>query len=155
MLSQLVRNPDEVAEIFNVPLATFLHLPSSSYIRETRRNEGHKKVQHSFEDLEWLNKKLYRLHQFDSLSFPNPITGLTADILITTALIATFALSAKQDQEEEGEMEGSGNAIGHEVRLGFERRAPGQMSWEEIVVVALSIQGFEEKGLIVEKTIST
>jgi hypothetical protein len=138
-----------VEEIFHVPLEMFLHIDDSLTTTRATGQERLEGVKHSFEDLEWLEKKLYRLHEFTSPSFPNPITGLTADILISTALLAHYGLTAEEDWAEEGKRDGK------VVRLGFERRAKGQLSWESIVVVALANQGFGEKGLIFDRKIST
>jgi coenzyme A diphosphatase NUDT7 len=92
---------------------------------------------HSYEDMIWLQDRLYRLHDFSHPSFPSPVTGLTADILILTALIGYYGIS--EVQQEEGE-----------PKVGFELRADGQMAWREIVEVALGMQG--TKGLADKRT---
>lgn len=76
------------------------------------------------------------MHHFSHDNIPSPVTGLTADILISTALLGYYGLSEGEEEREEGKREGGG-------RLGFVRRAEGQMSWKEIVKTALGMEGVQ------------
>ncbi|KAK4701311.1 hypothetical protein P7C70_g4921, partial [Phenoliferia sp. Uapishka_3] len=155
ILNSLVPSPAEVSAIFNLSLESFLMLPpppripslpsSSDAVRSTATTNsaevdipGRELLTHTFEDLIWLNDKLYRLHQFDHPSAPSPVSGLTADIVVAVALIARYGLSG----EEEAAEDGAGGKDG-ERRLGYGRWAEGQMKWGEIVGEALSGRGRE------------
>ncbi|KAM0748460.1 hypothetical protein T439DRAFT_303990 [Meredithblackwellia eburnea MCA 4105] len=176
VISSLRPNPDEVEAIFHVPLQTLLQLPSSAPSapsssslpppptssspkrRATRSSAEAGKVDfdnfgltHTYEDLIWLSDRLYRLHHFTHSSFTSPIWGLTADILITAALIAEWGLSAEEELVESGEVEQEDE--GRKRRLGYGRWAEGQMTWKEIIEEALRSTG--QKGLQDRRTKET
>ena len=109
-------NADEVDAVFSAQLRAFL---------------GHTRgVQHEHEDFVWLNDSGYRLHIFKDRHWVADCTGLTADILIATALLAFHGVAdcdgplsmAKEKQK---------------VLLGYERWARGQLAFSEIVRLAL------------------
>ncbi|BGP19309.1 hypothetical protein JCM10213v2_007398 [Rhodosporidiobolus nylandii] len=171
-LEQTLRpNPDEVDSIFHLPLRSFLMLddegeevggkaasspipldadeaavfctdaaplpPAPASPAAERPAPGTETLTHSFTDFTWLLDLPYRLHRF-SHPFPgvtpSAVTGLTADIVLEVALLASYGpseLGAEQELKE--------------GRIGFERHAPGQMRWSEIVQEAMRMQG--EKGL--------
>lgn len=140
VLQGLEKNEDEVDAIFEVPLHALLGLDSSQGTRPTRSASTALTLTHTYEDLIWLRSTLYRLHSFSHPSLPSPITGLTADILLTNALVGYYGLD---EEEEAGRMEER-----KEGRLGFERWAEGQMGWREIVQEALGMEGMRglERG---------
>lgn len=106
---------------------------------------------HTYEDFAWLSDKLYRLHSFAHPSLPGSVTGLTADILITVSLLAFYGMSEEDEVEEMGLVAASPGMedAGERSKLGFERKAKGQMSWSMIVIEALRVQasGVERQGL--------
>lgn len=131
-------NPDEVDAIFHLPLRSFLLLPES-----TSASTGRTRFTYDHADYTWLLSRPYRLHAFSSpppppsstaASSSNPadsqphsaVTGLTADIVIDTALLAHYGTF------DEGELPADA--------VGFQRRAEGQMEWTEIVQEALKVQ---------------
>ena len=114
-MKDLIANPSEVDQIFSAPLDYFGNTESLI----------HKEV-----DLIWLAGTNYKLHQFHHASFPKMVSGLTADILMTTVLIGA-GLSEAEEEAEEGSWDGN---VG---RFKFKRRAEGQMTWSETVKVAL------------------
>jgi hypothetical protein len=109
--SSLIPSPSEVDTIFHLNLFSFLLLPSASKI-----------LTYSYIDFPWLESSTYRLHSL-SHEEHNPVTGLTADILISTALIAKWG-----DDAFPGANDGE---------LGFARRAEGQLGWDELAIAAL------------------
>lgn len=151
VLEGLVPNPSEVDAIFHVPLQSFLGLPrerTADVAPPSRRDGGVQRNQsgtktalstttfafdYSYEDLPWLDEKLYRLHSFASPDLPSAVTGLTADILTSTALFAFFGLS---EEEESGRVEELVDG-----RLGFARWAEGQLSRRTIVHKAVGMTG--------------
>lgn len=161
LLNNLVPSPAEVAAIFHIPLLAFLRPSSTGPLELPPRRRGEKRTKkpvpppsedsvvsvepaqfalsHSFEDLIWLNEKLYRLHAFSHDSLPSAVTGLTADIILAAALIARDGKVGL-----EGEVEG-------EVEEGSVKRwAVGQMGWSGIVKTAMELQG--SKGLSDRRT---
>lgn len=144
VLDQLVPSPAEVSAIFHVNLQDFLGLPNTAPTpttthRTTRSSAAaiplaRSTLTHSYQDFVWLSERLYRLHAFSHSTIPSPVTGLTADILITTALVAHYALT------EDALVKGV-----HSSMLGFELHAEGQMLWSEILHEAMRLQG--TKGL--------
>ncbi|BGP26979.1 NUDIX hydrolase domain containing protein [Rhodotorula toruloides] len=130
-LSETLRvNKDEVDEVFHLPLRSFLmrdegpSTSSSSSSTQTRSRPlpsplpGSETLEHTYADFTWLLSRPYRLHHFahpSQLVTPSPVTGLTADIVVETALLAS-----------PGE-------------VGFVRRAEGQMQWDEIVDEAMRV----------------
>lgn len=155
-------NPNEVDAIFHVPLKAMLGLPpsqppseaavestepSTSALRRSTRSSTKPAVplppsnlplEHYYSDHIWLKETLYRLHLFSSPSLPSPISGLTADILITTALLGYHGFTEAEETSREREKE--------EGKMGFGRWAEGQMGWKEIVEEAMRLKGF--KGLV-------
>lgn len=142
ILDSLRKNPSEVDAIFYLPLEAFLGLPLSLAPSLSEKNGGEEcasiELTHDFDDLIWLEDRLYRLHRFESPLIPSPVTGLTADILISVGLIG-------HGRETDEVAEAGESSENGEDGLGFVRRAEGQMSWREIVVSALSMTG--TKGL--------
>ncbi|BGP42747.1 hypothetical protein JCM10450v2_006857 [Rhodotorula kratochvilovae] len=130
----LQASPDEVAAVFHLPLRAFLLLPPPNSpptrtrgTRSSRPAPGTETLTHTHQDFLWLLHRPYRLHSFSSPVpgvTPSAVTGLTADIVVECGVIAR------------GRGEGE---------LGFERRASGQMGWEETVRVAMGMSG--RKGL--------
>ncbi|BGP00684.1 hypothetical protein NBRC10513v2_006479 [Rhodotorula toruloides] len=132
-------NEDEVDAVFHLPLRSFLLRDSDSPDDDSRQTRsrprpGTETLTHTFQDFTWLLSRPYRLHSFSHRSplvTPSPITGLTADIVLETALLA----------QAEGER-----------RAGFVRRASGQLEWGRIVEEAVRIHredggGRGERGL--------
>ncbi|GAA5872976.1 hypothetical protein JCM8547_003278 [Rhodosporidiobolus lusitaniae] len=82
-------NHDEVADLFSFPLEGFLTSDPSHPLFHSRFPttvlEGHKPY-HSMEDYPWFDGLPHRFHAFEAK--PQPITGLTAEILIHVASIA-------------------------------------------------------------------
>lgn len=72
-LGTLKPNPDEVENIFQAPLDTFV---------------SGNTTQHSFRDVDGFMGTVYRLHSFDDPSFYSPVTGMTAEVLIRVAMAA-------------------------------------------------------------------
>lgn len=128
----LAPNPAEVDAVFHLPLRAFLMLPPS--------DEGEElvKLSHTSQDFTWLLSRPYRLHSFTPPAGHRgqPVTGLTADIVVAVALVAAYD-------------EGGGE-------VGFERFAEGQLGWDEIVREALRIHRQEgERGLVRGGTTTT
>ncbi|GAA6063697.1 hypothetical protein JCM10212_000276 [Sporobolomyces blumeae] len=103
---------------------------------------------YSYTDYHWTLEPPtpYRLHSFASIDFTSPITGLTADILIDTALIAQFGAvddgttrSRLDPGRSVARTEDKDEGFNDEPRLGFDKVAPGQASWPEIVSRALAM----------------
>jgi len=103
ILPYLKPNPGEVEAIFHWPLLDFLLDP---------RSDG--KLIHSFVDVTGPLGRPFRLHDFSHNDMPSATAGLTADVLITVALIAS--------------------ALDEPF---FEWRVLNQMDWDEIVQCAL------------------
>ncbi|GAA5872009.1 hypothetical protein JCM3774_006579 [Rhodotorula dairenensis] len=141
--SFLEPNPGEVDAIFHLPLRSFLLLPSHD--KDKVETEA---LSHTHTDYTWLLSRPYRLHVFsspahrataDETAVPahSAVTGLTADIVLDTALLAHYGTFDDADLPSDA--------------VGFERRAPGQMEWSEIVVEALKMPKngrHNETGLI-------
>lgn len=142
-LTGLVASPAEVAAIFHLPLRAFLGHPADATDpapppphRSTRSSPlpplpqpGTEPLTYSYEDYEWLDERQYRLHIFehaDERVVPSRVSGLTADVLIAAALIGYHGLDAEGEANEGRVDEKEGR------RTGFERWAPGQMSWAEL-----------------------
>ncbi|KAL1949823.1 hypothetical protein VTO73DRAFT_8704 [Trametes versicolor] len=91
IIETFVPSPGEVDRIFNHPLEAILDLSIAS--KEELSPKGstdwpYEEELYNFSDIElpWLGDSTYRMHRFRSTAFA--IKGLTADILITTAIIA-------------------------------------------------------------------
>ncbi|KAG0152323.1 hypothetical protein CROQUDRAFT_102846 [Cronartium quercuum f. sp. fusiforme G11] len=113
-LPRLVANEDEVANIFHWPLQDLIRLDSSKTGNLDLSNSAY-----TYRDVRWMNSKPYRWHSFSHDSMPSPITGLTADILIT---VATLAFNVK-----------------------FEAmKAPGQEDWPILIKWALENKGGQD-----------
>lgn len=97
---RLKPSPAEVSAIWSIPLSSVLDPPQRSY-----------------QDVAWIEGRHWRLHSFD-FGAASPLTGLTAEILLTTALLAS------------GQQE-----------LSFERHAADQLSWSELVEAVLAGKG--------------
>lgn len=142
-------NPDEVDAIFHLPLRSFLMLPSGEKPREddlshagngriggtaAAASEEEPPLSYSYQDFTWLCSRPYRLHAFSATAQTSAnantsvahsaVTGLTADIVLDTALIATYGTTDESELTPRA--------------VGFERKAPGQMAWSEIVREALA-----------------
>ena len=102
ILDALVPSPAECSAVWSVPLLSVLD-PATATMR------------YKFDDVPWVGGRPFRLHSFDRADLPSPITGLTADILIDTAELAS----------------------GGSVALPFARRARDQMAWTELVDAVL------------------
>ncbi|KAI5478630.1 hypothetical protein MNV49_004772 [Pseudohyphozyma bogoriensis] len=147
-------NPDEVDAIFHLPLKAFLGLdvdvdlsvsspsPPPPKKRKTRSKSSKSILTHSYQDLIWLSDRLYRLHSFDAPDLPSPVEGLTADIIVSVALIGYYGMDEVTESKESGE-----------GKLGFLRWAEGQLSWAEITRLALEATG--EKGVRDQRTSKT
>jgi hypothetical protein len=81
-LINLQANEDEVSEIFHLPLKDILKASFQGY------NNSGSKLLYSSRDLKWIHGTTYRWHSFSSLSLPSPLTGLTADIIVSLVTIA-------------------------------------------------------------------
>ncbi|GAA6022477.1 hypothetical protein JCM8202_000481 [Rhodotorula sphaerocarpa] len=149
-LSSFLRpNPDEVDAIFHLPLRSFLMLPSGEKPREddlshagngriggtaAAASEEEPPLSYSYQDFTWLCSRPYRLHAFSATAptsanantsvAHSAVTGLTADIVLDTALIATYGTTDESELPPRA--------------VGFERKAPDQMAWSEIVREALA-----------------
>lgn len=123
-------NPDEVDAIFHLPLQFFLMLPTDNDDDDAER------LSHTYTDYTWLLSRPYRLHSFTTLPSSrasddksarhSAVTGLTADIVLDTALLAYYGSLDVAELSPDA--------------VGFERRAQGQMEWNEIVAEALGMQ---------------
>ncbi|GAA6023534.1 hypothetical protein JCM10207_005707 [Rhodosporidiobolus poonsookiae] len=133
---------------------------SSSSSAPSRPPPGTERLTHSFQDFTWLLDCPYRLHHFSHPAegvTPSAVTGLTADIVIEVALLAAYGREGLDNLRIVGPQDaasavtesagaGSGETIGAagdstQATIGFERHAPGQMSWEAIVSEAMRTQG--------------
>ena len=135
--SFLKPNPDEVDAIFHLPLRSFLMLPTDNDNDDNNAaNDDTERLSHTYTDYTWLLSRPYRLHSFSTLPSSHAsddksarhsaVTGLTADIVLDTALLAYYgSLDAAELPPD---------------AVGFERRAQGQMEWNEIVAEALGMQ---------------
>ena len=103
ILPLLRPNPSEVDAIFHWPLLDFLLEPGKS---------GN--LAHTFVDIIGPLGRLWRGHEFAHELMPSATTGLTADVLITVALMAT----------------------GLDEPF-FDWHAPNQLTWRELVENAL------------------
>lgn len=153
ILASLTPNPSEVDCIFHLPLKSFLGLqPSVTLHVHGARRDGPRTrstaprplaedelFEHSYEDLPWIDGCLYRLHSFSAASAPAPVTGLTADIVVSVALISTYGLGEAEEANEAGE-----------GKLGYTRWAEGQMRWCEIVKRA--VVSPKEIGILDKRT---
>lgn len=83
-LTNLIPNEDEVSEIFHWPLKDF----SQIHTTESGIQEHDQGLVYAYRDVAWMNETMYRWHSFAHPLMPSPITGLTADILITLATLA-------------------------------------------------------------------
>ncbi|KAH9815823.1 NUDIX hydrolase domain-like protein [Melampsora americana] len=79
----LTANEDEVAEIFHWPLEDM-----APFISENQAKPMTHDLVYTYRDVPWMKSNLYRWHSFHHNSMPSPITGLTADILISVAMLA-------------------------------------------------------------------
>ena len=100
-------NVAEVSSVWSWPLRDFLGLQDN----ESQKNLA---VRHGHRDVTWLHGKKYRLHEFCNAAMASPVTGLTADIVLETALMA----------------------FGKD-KPGFESKALGQLSNMEMVEAVL------------------
>lgn len=89
MSSQPELNPSEVSDLFSFPLEGFLTAnPSHPVFHHPHPQavlEG-KTPYHTVEDYPWFDGRKHRFHAFEA--HPQPIVGLTAEILIHVAMIA-------------------------------------------------------------------
>ncbi|KAG9051605.1 hypothetical protein FS837_004115 [Tulasnella sp. UAMH 9824] len=112
ILPILKANEAEVAGIFDHPLEAFLDPDVMKRDGERLVEKGEDWIYedelHSTTDLTWLNNSSYRMHRFRSSS--TPIKGLTADILILTAQIAS-ARNTTYSRHAPNQTEGFGPAI--------------------------------------------
>ena len=133
--SFLKPNPDEVDAIFHLPLRSFLMLPSYNDAAAAESDET-ERLSHTYTDYTWLLSRPYRLHSFSTppssrasdakSARHSAVTGLTADIVLDTALLAYYGSLDVAELSPDA--------------VGFERRAQGQMEWNEIVAEALGMQ---------------
>ncbi|GAA95692.1 uncharacterized protein L969DRAFT_45192 [Mixia osmundae IAM 14324] len=107
LVALLKPNPGEVDAIFSCKLAAFLG--------NDKEAGDAIQLEHSHNDMIWLLDRPFRLHAFRHTSLPSAVTGLTADILIATALCAYDAKSTT-----------------------FEQRPAGQPDWPEMVEAVLA-----------------
>ncbi|KAA1113177.1 hypothetical protein PGT21_023799 [Puccinia graminis f. sp. tritici] len=82
LLSNLKANEDEVSEIFHLPLKDILEASPQD------DDSSGSKLLYTSRDLKWIHGTTYRWHSFSSSSLPSPLTGLTADIIVS---LVTFA----------------------------------------------------------------
>ncbi|GAA5936481.1 NUDIX hydrolase [Sporobolomyces koalae] len=80
-------NSAEVSELFSFPLEGFLlDQPRPPVFREPPSQVSSDRPYHTTEDYTWYEGKPHRFHAFEA--DPRPITGVTAEMLIHTAMIA-------------------------------------------------------------------
>ncbi|GAA5880580.1 hypothetical protein JCM16303_005438 [Sporobolomyces ruberrimus] len=96
-------NSAEVSELFSFPLEGFLLSdPRPPVFREPPKAcSVDKRTYHTTEDYTWYDRKPHRFHSFES--DPKPITGVTAEMLIHTAMIA-YGREPEYDLRARGEM---------------------------------------------------
>lgn len=114
LLENLKANEDEVSAIFHLPLENILQAYSIKSPPGTL--DG---LVHSKRDLKWIHGTPYRWHSFSSPSLPSPLTGLTADILISLVILAYNVVTP-----------GFGPV-----------KAPAQPDWETLIQWALTGEG--------------
>ncbi|KAM0791947.1 hypothetical protein ACM66B_004198 [Microbotryomycetes sp. NB124-2] len=115
----LVPSPSEVSHIFHAPIDMFLMRPSG-----TIEHERAKPLTYGFADYEWpTDKAIYRLHWFNHSSFSSMVSGLTADVVVSVAMLSNFGKEALYDTSLD--------------RLGYERFAKGQMTVKQALQVTL------------------
>lgn len=107
LLTTFTANVAEVGSIWSWPLKDFLGLQEPSRPQTSV-------VRYDYRDVKWIDGVKYRLHEFHHDSMGSPVTGLTAEILLSTALLA-YAVE----------------------KPGFESKALGQLSSEEMVQAVL------------------
>lgn len=107
LLKTFKANEAEVGAVWSWPLRDFLGLAKPD-------QSAPNVVRYAYIDVNWLMGAKYRLHEFHHEGMGSPVTGLTADILVATALTAYGV-------EEPG----------------FERKALKQLSNEEMVKAVL------------------
>jgi len=115
LLDSLKANEDEVSAIFHLPLQNILQahsIESSSGMLDDR-------LVHSKRDLKWIHGAPYRWHSFTSPSLPSPLTGLTADILISLVILAYNVVTPSFGPV----------------------KAPAQPDWETLIQWALAGEG--------------
>lgn len=115
LLDNLQANPDEVSDIFHLPLKKVLDAKVSEH-SSIQTNDS---LFYSSRDLKWINGTPYRWHSFNHPSFPSPLAGLTADIIIAVAVVA-YGVSNPE--------------------FGF-IKAPNQEGWDRLIEWALDGQG--------------
>lgn len=111
-------------------------LPSDNDAAAADDDDRTEKLSHTHTDYTWLLSRPYRLHSFSTLPSSrasddksarhSAVTGLTADIVLDTALLAYYGSLEAAELPPKA--------------VGFERRAQGQMEWHEIVAEALGMQ---------------
>jgi hypothetical protein len=133
LLSNLKANEDEVSAIFHIPLKSLLEATVES--PESTCTILDRSLIYSHRDLKWIHGTIYRWNSFRSSILPSPLTGLTADILISIVVLA-YNISDP----------GFGSF-----------KAPGQQDWKTLVDWALAGQGGGEgdEHSIIRKSKST
>ncbi|KNF04941.1 hypothetical protein PSTG_01996 [Puccinia striiformis f. sp. tritici PST-78] len=99
LFEKLKANEDEVSEIFHISLKDIL---------DSLAAQNSPKLTHSSRDLKWIHGTPYRYHSFTNPDLlPTPLTGLTADIMISVVSLAYnmasegwFSLIEAPDQKD-------------------------------------------------------
>lgn len=138
-------DPNEVSAIFHLPLSAFLSARSheSDQLPSTSSSEA-LTLSHRYDEVAWPLTQLYRLHRFSHPSLPSSVDGLTADILVATALLARdgvvgFARAV------------SINACVSSQEFEKLRWAEEQLSWVDIVARAVELAEQQEAEQLVDK----
>ncbi|OAV98418.1 hypothetical protein PTTG_25656 [Puccinia triticina 1-1 BBBD Race 1] len=86
LLRNLKANEDEVSEIFHLPLQSIVQ--ASSQQDSISTTPDNLNLLYSSRDLKWIHGTPYRWHSFSSPRLPSPLTGMTADILLSVVTLA-------------------------------------------------------------------
>lgn len=113
ILKTFTASEAEVGAIWSWPLADFLGLPNILGLDGPSSERA--PVAYAYKDVKWLGGHSFRLREFHNDAMPSPVTGLTADILLETALLAYGV-----------------------TEPGFQKLADGQMTNAEMVEAVLA-----------------
>lgn len=110
LLEGFTPNAAEVGAIWSWPLKDLL-----GHEARPSRSRSPLATEYSYTDVHWLSGRTFRLHEFQAREMKSPITGLTADILMTLAM----------------------TAYGLERPYSFERYAKNQLTNKEMIKLVL------------------